>query len=72
MIAVPDEGQTPAEALIGLRPALVMINGRIKLLSGNLDLGIPLNPFSVDGPWRLSRRRRCRPSALANTERVGQ
>jgi cytosine/adenosine deaminase-related metal-dependent hydrolase len=49
VIAVPDEGQTPAEALIGLRPALVMINGRIKLLSGNLDLGIPLNPFSVDG-----------------------
>jgi cytosine/adenosine deaminase-related metal-dependent hydrolase len=49
LMAVPDLGQTPAEALAGLPPALVMIHGRIKLLSRRLDLGMPLNPISVDG-----------------------
>jgi cytosine/adenosine deaminase-related metal-dependent hydrolase len=49
LIAVPDQGQTPAEGLSDLHPALVMINGRIKLHSRDLELGMNLNPISVDG-----------------------
>lgn len=33
LVIVRDEGQTPAEALLLLRPELVMVNGQIKLLS---------------------------------------
>jgi cytosine/adenosine deaminase-related metal-dependent hydrolase len=37
LVAVVDYGQTPAEALRQLRPQLVMIGGRIKLLGPSLD-----------------------------------
>ena len=36
VIAVPDEGQTPAEALLGLRPHMVLVDGRVKMLSPEL------------------------------------
>jgi cytosine/adenosine deaminase-related metal-dependent hydrolase len=49
LIAVTDHGQTPAEALLDLRPSLVMIGGRIRLLSGFPDIGKSLNPIHVEG-----------------------
>jgi len=51
LVAVLDRGQTPAEALLELRPQLVMIDGRIKLLSGQLprDAAGPLNPIHLEG-----------------------
>jgi len=49
LIAVADHGQTPAEALLDLRPNFVMIGGRIKLLSGIPDAGKSLKPIHVDG-----------------------
>jgi cytosine/adenosine deaminase-related metal-dependent hydrolase len=36
LVAVPDDGQTPAEAVESLEPQLVMIAGRIRLLSERL------------------------------------
>jgi len=49
LIAVADCGQTPAEALLDLRPNFVMIGGRIKLLSGLPDAGKSLHPIYVEG-----------------------
>jgi len=49
LIAVEDRGQTPAEALLDLRPSFVMIGGRIRLLSGLPDSGKSLNPIYVEG-----------------------
>jgi cytosine/adenosine deaminase-related metal-dependent hydrolase len=36
LVIVRDEGQTPAEALLVLRPELVLLNGEIKLLSASM------------------------------------
>ena len=36
-IAIPDRGQTPAEALLDLRPELVVVGGSIRLVSKNLQ-----------------------------------
>jgi cytosine/adenosine deaminase-related metal-dependent hydrolase len=33
LVVVKDEGQSPAEALLSLRPELILVNGRIKLFS---------------------------------------
>ena len=40
-VAVPDVGQTPAEALVNLRPRFVMIGGRIRLVSACLAGRMP-------------------------------
>lgn len=40
-VGVPDVGQTPSEALLGLRPRFVMIGGRIRLVSASLAGRIP-------------------------------
>lgn len=49
MVAVADRGQTPAEALLELRPRLVMINGRIKLLSDEFGARKHLHSIHVEG-----------------------
>ncbi len=49
LIAVPDQGQTPAEALLDLHPSFVMVGGRIKLLSGIPDTGKSLHSIDVEG-----------------------
>ena len=49
LIAVTDHGQTPAEALLDLHLRLVIVNGRIKLLSGHPDTGKSLKPLHVEG-----------------------
>ena len=36
LLAVPDEGQSPAEALQDLRPALVILGGKVQLVSTDL------------------------------------
>jgi len=41
LIAVRDEGQTPAESLLKLTPELVVVDGRIKLISERLAVGCP-------------------------------
>jgi len=51
LVAVEDHGQTPAEALLNLRPKLVMINGRVRLLSGLAapeNTG-PMNVIELEG-----------------------
>ncbi len=55
LIAVPDRGQTPAEALQGLEPHLVMVAGRIRLISENLAHRVPsppIHPIAVEGRGR--------------------
>ncbi len=51
LVAVEDHGQTPAEALLELRPKMVMTAGRIRLLSGSLPRAVagPLNHIHVEG-----------------------
>ena len=51
LVAVPDRGQTPAEALLDVRPSLVMINGRVRLLAAPLPLDAAgdLKPIHVEG-----------------------
>lgn len=51
LVAIEDRGQTPGEALLHLRPKLVMINGRVRLLSG---LSVPestgvMNVIELEG-----------------------
>jgi adenine deaminase len=41
LVVVRDEGQTPARALIGLKPELVFLKGRIKLASRAMAAQIP-------------------------------
>lgn len=55
IVAVADEGQTPADALRDLRPELVMVRGQVKLLSEHLASGIDatdLDPIDVEGRGR--------------------
>jgi cytosine/adenosine deaminase-related metal-dependent hydrolase len=40
LLVVPDSGRNPAEALLDLQPSLVVVGGRIQLVSGNLAPGI--------------------------------
>ena len=49
LIAVEDRGQTPAEAMLDLRPLLVMVDGRIRLLAGRLAAGAELSRLHVEG-----------------------
>jgi cytosine/adenosine deaminase-related metal-dependent hydrolase len=55
LIAIPDAQGTPAEALHGMRPELVVVGGRVKLLSQRLANRLPpgwkrgLNPIHVEG-----------------------
>jgi cytosine/adenosine deaminase-related metal-dependent hydrolase len=54
LIAVKDEGQTPAEALLKLRPELVMIGGRLMLASeqfAELTNG-KFHPIGIEGRGR--------------------
>ena len=55
VVAVPDRGQTPAEALEHFEPHLVMVAGRIRLLSESLTSRLPAAPFH---PIRLDGRGR--------------
>jgi hypothetical protein len=48
LIAVKDTGQTPAEALLDLRPEFVMIGGRVMLLSSELGPREGLHPIEVE------------------------
>lgn len=41
LVGVPDTGQTPAEALLCMRPEFVMIGGRVRLLSAALAGRMP-------------------------------
>jgi imidazolonepropionase-like amidohydrolase len=58
LVIVRDEGQTPAEALLLLRPELVLLNGQIKLLSAkmaaqlNLRRSANFEAIEVDGRGR--------------------
>lgn len=52
LIAVRDSGQTPAEALLDLRPQLVMVGGRVMLLSSALAANLGshgLQPVEIEG-----------------------
>jgi cytosine/adenosine deaminase-related metal-dependent hydrolase len=53
LIAVEDRGQTPAEALLDLKPRMAMVNGRIRLLAGSLASRTPLNRVDVEGRGRF-------------------
>jgi cytosine/adenosine deaminase-related metal-dependent hydrolase len=48
LVAVEDRGQTPAEAILDLRPLMVMVDGRIRLLAGSLASAKPLNRIDVE------------------------
>lgn len=58
LVIVRDEGQSPAEALLCLRPELVMVNGHIKLLSHQMAARLNLRnmtrfePIEVEGRGR--------------------
>lgn len=58
LVIVRDEGQSPAEALLLLRPELVMVNGQIKLLSRRMAARLNLRnmtrfePIEVEGRGR--------------------
>jgi cytosine/adenosine deaminase-related metal-dependent hydrolase len=49
LIAVEDRGQSPAEALLELQPRLVMIHGRLRLLSKDFNLRTPFHHIHVEG-----------------------
>lgn len=49
LIAVEDRGQTSAEALLDFHPRMVMIEGRIKLLAGQLRDVAPLHRIDLEG-----------------------
>ena len=52
LIAIPDRGQTPAEALLDLSPELVIVRGRMQLVSKRLAPRVPTNgfhPIAVEG-----------------------
>ncbi len=54
LVAVKDMGQTPAEALVDLRPELVVVGGRVMLLSSRFRAQTSLrfkdlNPIHVEG-----------------------
>jgi cytosine/adenosine deaminase-related metal-dependent hydrolase len=56
LVVVEDRGQSPAEALDGLRPELVMSGGRIRLISGRLAGKIQVRgryqPMEIEGRGR--------------------
>jgi cytosine/adenosine deaminase-related metal-dependent hydrolase len=55
LVAVEDRGQSPAEALLDLRPALVMIGGRVRLVSESLAGRMGLEgwqPLAIEGRGR--------------------
>jgi cytosine/adenosine deaminase-related metal-dependent hydrolase len=57
LIAVPDRGRTPAESLLGLEPHLVMVAGRIRLVSEALARRVPsrcFSPLEVEGRGQYS------------------
>ena len=59
MVAVADEGQSPAEAILHLHPEFVMVGGRFKLLSERMASG-PLRACgSGFHPIRVGSRDRC-------------
>jgi hypothetical protein len=55
LVVVRDQGQTPAEALLDLHPELVMVRGRVMLVSDRLAAHWPsprfrgLNPIHIEG-----------------------
>jgi cytosine/adenosine deaminase-related metal-dependent hydrolase len=55
LVVVPDRGQSPAAALCGLRPELVLVGGRIKLMSAGFArrlapiLSRRLQPLEIKG-----------------------
>ena len=69
LTVIPDHGQSPADALADMRPQLVFVNGRVKLLSRQIAERLRLRrlpsfePIKVDGrgEYLIS----CRMSALA-------
>jgi cytosine/adenosine deaminase-related metal-dependent hydrolase len=59
IVAVRDEGQSPAEALLNLNPEFVMVGGRFRMLSENTAAG-PLGAFAdAFYPIRIASRDRC-------------
>jgi len=56
LVAVRDQGQTPAEALSDLRPELVMLAGRVRLISEEIAGRIPISsgfqPVAIEGRGR--------------------
>ncbi len=71
LVVVPDRGQSPAAALPGLRPELVLVGGRIKLMSTGFArrlapvLSRRLQPLEIEGRgrWLID----CDVSALMKT-----
>jgi cytosine/adenosine deaminase-related metal-dependent hydrolase len=54
LVAVVDTGQTPAEALVDLRPELVMVGGRVMLASDRFARPFQgLKPIHVEGRGRF-------------------
>jgi len=54
-VVVADRGQTPAEALLDLRPELVFVGGRLKLISERMSGRVPprsFRPIEVEGRGR--------------------
>jgi hypothetical protein len=44
-VAVPDDGQSPAEAIFNLKPRFVMVGGRFRMLSESMVNG-PLRGYA--------------------------
>jgi cytosine/adenosine deaminase-related metal-dependent hydrolase len=59
LVAVKDTGQSPAEALVNLRPDLVIVRGRVMLMSdrfanlGRIPRSSVLRPIRVEGRGRF-------------------
>jgi cytosine/adenosine deaminase-related metal-dependent hydrolase len=69
LTVVPDNGQSPAEALADMRPDLVLVSGRIKLLSARMADRLKLGRLPAFESIEVEGRGRylisCRVSALA-------
>jgi cytosine/adenosine deaminase-related metal-dependent hydrolase len=56
LLILRDEGNRPADALLGMRPAAVMVNGRIKLVSAECVHRFPvqgLQPLNIENRGRF-------------------
>jgi cytosine/adenosine deaminase-related metal-dependent hydrolase len=55
LIAVADEGQSPAEAIFDLRPAMVMVGGEVKLASSRFG-GTSFHSIDIEqcGRWMIA------------------
>ncbi len=58
LVVTPDHGQTPAEALLGMNPAMVLVGGRVKLVTAAMAAQVAplvdgqLQPIEMQGRGR--------------------